>query len=77
MQGAQLFSLGLPELSTSLAPTVQLRVPASAVGTFRLVVQGMPDDADGQEPLHLHLRNALTGAAADYTALFLSPAKGQ
>jgi cytochrome c oxidase accessory protein FixG len=71
------FGLELPELSPSFAPSVQLHVAASTVGTFRLVVQGLATDASGQEPLRLHLQNSQTGEHADYTALFLSPAQGQ
>ena len=75
--GATGFRLGLPEQSTSLASSAELRVPASSVGTFRLVVQGQPENASGQQSLRLQLQNTQTGQRTDYTALFLSPGKGQ
>ena len=67
--------LGLPERSPGLAPSVSLTVPASTVGTFRLVIKGGASAIqDGRRDTILQLRNDATGAQLTYRAEFLSPA---
>ena len=65
--------LGLPEKSPGLSQVVHFTVPASEVGTFRLMVQGAGGATDGHRDIILRLRNDSTGAQADYRARFLMP----
>ncbi len=66
--------LALPESSPALAETQTVQVAPSKVGTFRLVVQGNPDTAQGgRQNILFTLRNTNTGEVLRYRALFLSP----
>ena len=62
--------LGLPEQGPGMSRALRLEVPASQVGTFRLMLQGTP--AASPENVTLRLVDERTHATRDYPTLFLS-----
>ena len=67
--------LGLPEQAPGLSAVAHLSVPASEVGTIRLMIQAPPAAVpDGRRNAVLTLRNDATGEQIQDRALFLSPA---
>jgi cytochrome c oxidase accessory protein FixG len=72
--GLDAAQLELPEQSPRPAATARLTVPASEVGSFRLLLQGRPTAAhDGRQPVSFQLKNENTGEMLRYHALFMSP----
>ena len=78
VRGLQGALLGLPEQSPGLAPVLHLMVPASAVGTFRLVLKANdPAAPGGRQSVTLQLQDDAGQATLTYRALFFSPDPGR
>jgi cytochrome c oxidase accessory protein FixG len=59
------------------APTLGLPVGADNVGTFRVLVTGLPTTlVDGSQPIDFSLRNTVSGEQTIYHSVFLGPTTG-
>ena len=57
-------------------PTLSLNVPIDAIGTFRVLVYGLPAQLlDGSQKLSFTLRNTATGETAEVASVFMGPAR--
>ena len=57
-------------------PTLNLTVPTDAIGTFRVLVYGLPAQlVDGAQTLNFTLRNTTTGETAEVASVFMGPAR--
>jgi cytochrome c oxidase accessory protein FixG len=69
----------LAEADEGLGPgtTLGLPVGADSVGTFRVLVSGLPETlTDGSAPIAFHLRDMLTGEQTTYHSIFMGPSNG-
>lgn len=58
------------------APALSLEVPRDAIGTFRVLVYGMPARlADGSMKVSFTLRNTATGESTEVSSVFMGPPK--
>jgi hypothetical protein len=74
-----LYGAFLTEADEELGPAATLGLPVGAdrVGTFRVLVTGLPAAlVDGSQPLDFTLRNTMTGEQTTYHSVFLGPQAG-
>ena len=75
-----LYGAFLAESDEGLGPAETLGLPVGAdrVGTFRVLVTGLPAAlVDGSQPIDFTLRNVLTGEQTTYHSVFMGPEPGQ
>ena len=57
-------------------PALSLDVPADSIGTFRLLVYGLPTQlVEGSQKLSFTLRNTTTGETKEVASVFMGPVR--